>query len=440
MVIDESLHTVAPKRVALLSDRFLEGFERGTDLLNRLLLDGLSDEFEVTLISTDIVEFRHDQSVFKRSKRLDASAHPPGRTVMKLRSWPLVSTLLYMAFHGIRRALRLVGVSPTRIGAVDAIRVLGSGPLAPGVLRELVAGRYDIIHVHGFPTSLSLLALVAASRQGSALVFTANFHFHNEEDAESAVLRRILCRSAVVIARTDPERRELVNRGAREASTLVIPSTVIVPAVMPDEAAVASFRLKVGISRSTFVVLSHPWSGKGGHLVLCAVQRLWERGIDVALMTIGDPDKTYTATRSRSRIPMGRVIDLGWVGLSLKWLAFRSSNAFALPTERDAFGLSFLDAWASGLPVVACAGTVQAELITDGETGLLAETCTVESIAEKIALLARSPVKAAELGRAGNRVLSTRFSPSRIVQLHEDAFRLAAAGRQPSKPNGSGGS
>ena len=99
----------------------------------------------------------------------------------------------------------------------------------------------------------------------------------------------------------------------------------------------------------------------------------------------------------------------------------RGASVFALPTLREAFGLSFLEAMAFALPVVASRIEAIPEIVSDGETGLLVPPPRPRALARAIWRAPRRPGprsapraaggprgRAVRLGRVAARMLALR--------------------------------
>ena len=65
----------------------------------------------------------------------------------------------------------------------------------------------------------------------------------------------------------------------------------------------------------------------------------------------------------------------------------KSATLLALPSDGEAFGRVVIEAWACGLPVVSTNAGGPAEIITEGETGLLVPVDAPRALAQKIVLL-----------------------------------------------------
>ncbi len=86
-------------------------------------------------------------------------------------------------------------------------------------------------------------------------------------------------------------------------------------------------------------------------------------------------------------------------------------DLFAHPSHADGFGLSILEAMAHGLPVVAWREGGPAELVVDGETGLLVEPMDIDGLTGALdRLLADQPSRAA-MGKAGRERALETFNP-----------------------------
>lgn len=95
----------------------------------------------------------------------------------------------------------------------------------------------------------------------------------------------------------------------------------------------------------------------------------------------------------------GRVAFLGWRRDAGALLA--ACDMLVCPSRHEPLGNVVLEAWSAARPVVAAAAAGPAELIRDGETGLLVPIEAPAPLAAAIAALAADPALAARLAAAG---------------------------------------
>ncbi|WP_108662509.1 glycosyltransferase family 4 protein [Acuticoccus kandeliae] len=79
---------------------------------------------------------------------------------------------------------------------------------------------------------------------------------------------------------------------------------------------------------------------------------------------------------------------------------FRESDLFVWPAIDEPFGFTFLEAQAAGLPVVGGASGGVADIVRDGETGLLVPPGDPEAFAAAIDLLLADPKRRVAMGHA----------------------------------------
>jgi len=80
---------------------------------------------------------------------------------------------------------------------------------------------------------------------------------------------------------------------------------------------------------------------------------------------------------------------------------YRRADVFCLPSVQEAFGIVFLEAMASGLPVVATRAAAIPEVVPDGQAGLLVPPGDVEALAAALTTLLREPTRRAAYGARG---------------------------------------
>jgi glycosyltransferase involved in cell wall biosynthesis len=82
----------------------------------------------------------------------------------------------------------------------------------------------------------------------------------------------------------------------------------------------------------------------------------------------------------------------------------------------EPFGMTVLESWSKGRPVVAHAIGALPELIREGIDGSLADPTNVKDLAQKMDDLLSNPQQAALMGLAGRQQLETRFTHRRWLQ------------------------
>jgi glycosyltransferase involved in cell wall biosynthesis len=80
---------------------------------------------------------------------------------------------------------------------------------------------------------------------------------------------------------------------------------------------------------------------------------------------------------------------------------YRRADVFCLPSVQEGFGIVFLEAMSSGLPVVATTAAAVPEVVPHGSAGLLVPPGDVEALAAALVDLLQDPARRAALGDFG---------------------------------------
>jgi len=132
-------------------------------------------------------------------------------------------------------------------------------------------------------------------------------------------------------------------------------------------------------------------------------------GGDRKLLIIGDGPERESLEREARGIP--GVEFLGFVPRERQTYYWSQAQFSAVPSIwLEPFGMTVLEAWAKGRPVVAYRAGALPELIDDGKTGVLADLGDTEQLAGCMDRLLSRPEEAAAMGRAGAAELEARFS------------------------------
>ncbi len=159
--------------------------------------------------------------------------------------------------------------------------------------------------------------------------------------------------------------------------------------------------------------------------------------VPARLVMVGDGPERPRAGALARELGVGEAVEfVGTVPRVEALLA--SADLFMLPSAQESFGLSALEAMASGTPVIATNVGGLPEVVEHGVSGFLHELGDVESMAASAKSLLSDPQALAAFGRAARERAATRFGEGlvfpRYVELYEAAVAAASARAAVSRP------
>lgn len=113
-----------------------------------------------------------------------------------------------------------------------------------------------------------------------------------------------------------------------------------------------------------------------------------------------------------------------------------AADVVVLPSVSEGFPFVLLEALGMGKPVVATKVAGVTELIEDEKTGRLVPAKDPAALAEVLGEVLRDPDRAAEMGRAGRRVVQERFTADRMASQIVQQFGTALRARTGDLPAG----
>ena len=146
------------------------------------------------------------------------------------------------------------------------------------------------------------------------------------------------------------------------------------------------------------------------------------REVPSVLVMIGDgPDRPAAEEEARSLGLEQSVSFLGKLDQIAPLLA--AADLFLLPSQSESFGLSALEALASGVPVVGTKAGGLPEVVRDGETGVLCAVGDIEGMADAARSILANREKWAAMSALASSDARTRFSQDAIVSQYETLYR-----------------
>lgn len=159
-------------------------------------------------------------------------------------------------------------------------------------------------------------------------------------------------------------------------------------------------------------------SNKGFDILLRALKPL--DGVFLLLAGEGD-ERGRLRKLARDLGIMSRVRFLGWRE-DISDLMM-SADVFVCSSRVEAFGIIIVEAWASRLPIAACAANGPAWLIKDEIDGLLTPVDDADALSKSISRLIEDPELRARLAISGHKRFETEFTKSAFVERSLGLFR-----------------
>ena len=252
-------------------------------------------------------------------------------------------------------------------------------------------------------------------------------------------IERALAREADALIAVSPEvRDELVELGVAPASHFaVIRLGIELSERMEGAERGKALRASLGIPPERFTV---GWVGrmtavKQAPDVLRAVRLLHERGVDAALVLVGDgPDREQLQELARKLGIEDATRFVGFQDDVGPW--FNTFDALLLPSRSEGTPVSAIETLASGRPVVATRVGGVPDVVEDGVDGFLVDVGDMEAAAGHLARLAEDPALRARMGAAGSERTVRRYRVERLVDDIDRLYRalLAEKGIETAEP------
>jgi glycosyltransferase involved in cell wall biosynthesis len=297
------------------------------------------------------------------------------------------------------------GAAPT--GELDGIRVRRVGNrysfavAARAAVRQLLdAHRYDVVveDINKVPlylarlTDLPFCALVP-HLFGTTAFQEVNWLLAAVVWASERPLPRVYRRAGFHVI-SESTRDDLVRRGVPAGRIAVIYPGVDAHWLSPDPAVRRA-------ARPTFLYLGRLKRYKGVDIALRAVAEARRGGCDVVLQIAGQGDDRPRLEREARAAGVAEAVRfLGFVSEEDKRRLLREAWAVVLPSPKEGWGITNVEAAACGTPALASDSPGLRESVRNGETGFLVPHGDVGALAARMAELARDPGLVARLGTA----------------------------------------
>jgi len=174
----------------------------------------------------------------------------------------------------------------------------------------------------------------------------------------------------------------------------------------------------------------------GLHTLIDAARLLKEQGRAFEVQVVGDgPARPIYERQARRAGVWDRI---RWLGLlkDERPDLYRNATLLAAPCTLASFGVVLLEAFASGIPVVAADNVGFRQVIRDGAPGLFVRGEDAAALAAGIGRVLDDPALRADWGRRGRRVAEERYAWPTVAREVERLYREVLDGRTPGRVDG----
>lgn len=184
-----------------------------------------------------------------------------------------------------------------------------------------------------------------------------------------------------------------------------------------------SRREQLGLAESfTVGIVGRIERQKGQHLVLEALKKLSQKGIDAKALIVGHTmDEAYLQQLKEDYHDIGIFTGFTDEAQALMQLC----DVEVLATDKETFGLVLIEAMMCGVCVVGSDSGGPLEIIDNGATGLLFKTFDSDDLSAKLEILAHDAHKRMEFAKAGQRKAMEMFeSQKQFAQLQQILLKV----------------
>jgi glycosyltransferase involved in cell wall biosynthesis len=370
-----------------------------------------------------------------------AASLPPGKDCIEgvqVRRYPL------WRWPGRRYLLKALSFFPNRTWQC---LMLPCNPISFPMWRDAGQGadRFDIVHASAFPYAWPIVCARRLARwQGIPFLLTPFLHLGAPDDRVdrtrraylSPALLALVSSADAIFVQTRLELDALAKSGIEAEKLVLLGMGVDAPECTGGNRALARRSWSIPDGEVIVGHLANNSLEKGTVDLVSATEKLWQNGSRFQLVLAGPEMPNFRSFIKNSPIA-SQIRRLGVLSEAQKRDFYAGIDIFALPSRSDSFGLVLLEAWANGVPNVAYKAGGIAEVIHDGQDGLLAPCGDVAELAAALSRLIRDEPLRRALGQTGKERTRTEFlweEKLKLVRQVYERMRITKTREQKTYP------
>ncbi|MFI5310272.1 MAG: N-acetyl-alpha-D-glucosaminyl L-malate synthase BshA [Gemmatimonadales bacterium] len=286
----------------------------------------------------------------------------------------------------------------------------------------------DLLHVHyAIPHATSAwIAKEMLRKEGRDITVITTLHgtditIVGQDHSFHAITKFSIEKSDRITAVSAFLKEETIRAFGCTACDVEVIHNFVDPAVYDRGRYDPALRRQLGNGRKVLMHISNFRPVKRVKDVIQVFERV-HREVPSVLVMVGDgPERLSAEEEARALGVEHDVRFLGRIDAVAPLLA--SADLFLLPTDRESFGLSALEALACGVPALAYRAGGIREVIVDGETGVLCPVGDVEALGAAALELLRDEARWKKMSAAAAADARARFALNDVVAKYESLYQ-----------------
>ena len=336
---------------------------------------------------------------------------------------------IYTSDSRLEKPLIISGVD---VQAFNTVFSLAGFNITPAMIKK--AGKdikkFDIIHLHNFRTYQNIIAHRYTKESGVPYLLQAHgslaTYFQKgllKKTFDIAWGRKILQDANTVFAVTEFEAEQYRNAGIKQEKIKIVPHGVDLAEFSLDTNK-GDFRKRFQIIDSQKIVLylGRIHKMKGLDILVKAFTGLYQKRQDVKLVIAG-PDDGYLSSLKKmvAELKIGDgVVFTGPLYGQEKLQAYTDADVCVLPSSYEIFGITILEAWACGKPVIVTDRCGLANAVKEG-AGLVVPYDR-EELAKALLNIIDNESLRTGFGRQGRKLVEEKYNWSKITVQLENIY------------------
>jgi glycosyltransferase involved in cell wall biosynthesis len=290
---------------------------------------------------------------------------------------------------------------------------------------------FDVVHIHGNRTTQSPLLHYFLKKNAVPYVVQAHGGLPGATGHKLKQLYNLLFGYALlkdaskVVALTQTEAQQYLGMGVPEEKIAIIPNGIDLSEYV-DLPLKGSFKKKFGIKEDEKIVLylARIHKIKGVDILAKAFANVIKKLDDVRLVVVGPDDGYLRELKSLIRALKieNKVLISGPLYGREKLEAYVDADVYVLPSRYEIWGLTVLEAYACGKPVVASRVGGLGDILVDGATGFSVEPENVTQLANAVYVVLKDEDRARQMGSKGKLFVKENFDIQKTTEELESLY------------------